>query len=109
VYYALLEGAYYVLPTPTQDFSLYSTYYAHDVLPSALTDDASQNLWLANTSGLLTNLAGLRVGEDLQDDAAVAKFQRRYAGLQQRIINETAMREQSDNEFKMGNQESWWN
>jgi hypothetical protein len=108
IYYSLLESGLFVLPVPDADYTIYLNYYAHDKDFGALADN-EQNLWLTNASQLMCNLVGVHLAEDLQDDAAFQKFQRRFVANQQRMLNEIIERETSDNELKMGNQPDWWN
>jgi hypothetical protein len=100
-WYSLRKSTIYISPIPTTNFTLYMTYYAHDVDPASLASGAS-NLWLANAPGLLANLVGVRMAEDLEYDTGVAKFSRRFEASMARLMKEEAAAEAANQEFVMG-------
>ena len=59
-----------LIPTPTQNLTLYMTCYVADqVLSSEM-----ENLWLANAANYLVGLAGVMVAGDVRDSGAMSKF-----------------------------------
>lgn len=102
-FYAIRSSTFYCSPIPTAAWTAYATYYAHDAVFSGLASGA-QNLWLKYAPGLLVNLTGVRMAEDLEHNEAMSKFQRRYDAARARMEAEIALREGSNREFVMGNQ-----
>jgi hypothetical protein len=86
---------------PEVAWTVYVTYYAHDVLPSALTG-VQTNQWLTYGPLGLVNLAGVRMAEDLRDDAALKLFSGRMAADLGRQTSEAADGDVADAGLYMG-------
>jgi hypothetical protein len=99
--YTLRDRRIYVRPVPEVAWTVYVTYYAHDVLPSALTG-VQTNQWLTYGPLGLVNLAGVRMAEDLRDDAALKLFSGRMAADLGRQTSEAADGDVADAGLYMG-------
>jgi hypothetical protein len=79
--WVLRQSTGFMVPTPTEAFSLYLTYYKHDVLPSDLGADDT-NLWLTHAPEALIGEAGVRAAAIARDSEAMQIFSgRRDAGV----------------------------
>jgi len=89
-----------IFPDADVDYSLTWSYYKHS---EALNGpDADANAWLANCPDALIGEAGLRMAEDLEDDAAMAKFNRMMNKGKRQYIFEKVAREEAGGPIVMG-------
>lgn len=100
-WYSLRNKTFFISPIPAINYQLFVTYYRHDVDPAVLASGGT-NLWLTNAPGVLSNLVGIRMAEDLEYDKSAAKFQARFEASMRRLFNEEAVAEAANNEFSMG-------
>jgi len=89
-----------IFPVADLDYSLLWSYYAHST--SLDGEDADDNAWLANCPDALIGLAGERIADDLEDEIAVAKFQKISARGKAQYLFEEVERDQAGGPYQMG-------
>lgn len=99
--YALGNTQLFVAPVPSADFTIYMSYWAHDTPVSELAASET-NEWLTEAPSVLINLAGVRIADDYEMETSSAKFAKRFAAANSRLIAEMALRETQDMEYTMG-------
>lgn len=87
-----IRGALFdVAPVPTENGTIYASWYEKDEDLANIADDES-NLWLTHAPLVLVGLAGVEVADDLHNEEAKTKLQRIYAGANSRMIADIELR-----------------
>lgn len=96
--YVVTDELFRLFPLPDKIYNLKMIYYFQDVV----LDDNVENQWLKFASDLILGLTGLYMAEEIENDKAMAKFEKRAARASDRLFRENEARKHTNVRYIMG-------
>lgn len=89
--FALRGSVFQLAPVPTENGTIYASWYQQDEDLEDVGDDES-NLWLTYAPLVLIGSAGMALAADTRDDDAIRIFTNMYTGANSRMIADIELR-----------------